>query len=178
VTVPLKGDRVRLVPTKREDLPDLMRLWNDPRVMTLLGFPNGVGYTPETALQWFRDTAEANPNRHHYVARTDELRFCGEAHYTVDAEHRRAGLDIKFVPEAQGKGLAGEALAALIDHVFRTEPDAEEVWTAPAAANARAQKLYARCGLRPKGRPADMEPAESYWALERERWEGPSDDSD
>ena len=51
-----------------------------------------------------------------------------------------------------------------------TEADVDEVWTEPRPDNAAALKLYQRCGLRPKTRPADMKPDRSYWALERVRW--------
>ena len=38
---------------------------------------------------------------------------------------------------------------------------------ANAAVNAAARRLYARLGFRPKPRPADLPPAESYWELRR-----------
>ena len=167
----LRGTRVTLKSTEDCDVPDLMSLWNDPRVMTLLGFPDGVGYTEDSARQWLHDTVECNPNRHHYVAQAEGLRFCGEVHFTVDPEHRRAGLDIKFIPDAQGRGLATDALTTLIDHVFRTQPDVDECWTEPSSRTVRAQRLYRRCGLRPKRRPVDMRQHASYWAIERSRWE-------
>jgi RimJ/RimL family protein N-acetyltransferase len=88
----------------------------------------------------------------------------------VDKIHKRAGLDIKFRPEAQGQGLATDALKILIRFVFETEPDVEEVWTEPSEENIAARRLYERCGLKPMSRPPDMEQGPSYWVLQREDW--------
>jgi RimJ/RimL family protein N-acetyltransferase len=128
-----------------------------------------LGYGAEKISKWF-DKLQSQPYRHHFIVWADGIGFCGEVYYAVDKEHKRAGLDIKFVPEAQGQGLATDALKTLIQHVFETEKDVQVVWTEPREGNAASQKLYARCGLEPEPRPSDLEPFESYWALSRERW--------
>lgn len=106
----------------------------------------------------------------HYVLLDLKRQFCGEVFYQKDPEHKRAGLDIKFLPEAQGKGLATEALKLLIEYIFETEEEIDAVWTEPSKENRAARALYTRCGLVEKERPADMEPAESYWELKKEDW--------
>lgn len=155
-------------PTAEADLPDLLTLWNDGRVMQWVGFPRGLGYDTERVRDWFR-RLKADPTRHHFVVHAEGAGFCGELFYAVDSKHRRAGLDIKFVPAAQGRGLATQALRALIDLVFTSEPQVDAVWTEPALNNLAARRLYDRCGLRPTARPADMGPGESYWELRRAR---------
>jgi RimJ/RimL family protein N-acetyltransferase len=97
--------------------------------------------------------------------------FCGEVYYSVDPVHRRAALDVKFMPEAQGKGLATDALGTLIDHIFTNELEVDAVWTEPMERNIRAQRLYARCGLKRAPRPADLLTGDSYWELQRGDWE-------
>jgi RimJ/RimL family protein N-acetyltransferase len=80
----IRAQRIGLRPTTEADVPDLVALWNDPRVMAVLGYPRGVGYTEATAREWLRDTVELNPARRHYVAEAEGVGFCGELHYTVN----------------------------------------------------------------------------------------------
>ncbi len=167
---PISAKRVTLRPTQLQDLPFLKALWNDGRVMCRVGFPQGVGYTDRSIREHF-NRRSAEPGYHHYIIWDDAEARCGEVCYTAVPGRPRVGLDIKLTPEKQHNGLAAEALRALIDHVFMHESDAQEVWTEPAPDNDSARRLYTRCGLAPKARPADMSQGPSYWALERQRWE-------
>ena len=121
--------------------------------------------------RWF-DRCASDPCRNHFVVHTDEKGFCGEVYYAVDRQHRRAGLDIKFVPESCGRGLATDTLKIIIDRIFTVEDDVAEVWTEPSDENISAKRLYERCGMIPCERPPDMEPGYSYWSLTRDRWCG------
>lgn len=162
----IRGEQVILRKTTLEDLDDLMRLWNDGRVMKWVGFPDGLDYDRTAFETWF-ERVEANSARHHFVVLRDDVGFCGETYYAVDIEHQRASLDIKLVPEAQGQGFATDALKTLIKHVFAAEVGVESVWTQPSLTNRAARQLYRRCGLRPAPRPAEIKDGESYWALSR-----------
>ena len=55
---------VRVRPTTEADLPDLVALWNDGRVMRWVGFPDGLGSDLEQARGWWERT-DADPDRHH-----------------------------------------------------------------------------------------------------------------
>jgi len=166
----LHGDRVILPPTQASDLSDLMALWNDGRVMTWVGFPAGLGYDHRKMADWLKGI-DAGSRRHHFVVHADPLGFCGEVYCEVDTSHRRAGLDLKFRPAAQGQGLATEALLILIDWVFETFEAVDAVWTEPSVENLAAMKLYARCRFAPCQRPPDLEQGLSYWALTRKEWQ-------
>ena len=163
----IHGERINLRPTTAADLPDLLRLWNDGRVMRWVGFPDGLGYDQAKIENWF-ECVQADPCRHHYVVHSPEIGFCGEAYYAADPTRRRAALDIKILPEAQGQGIAVDALSKLISHIFETEPDIQVVWTEPSEQNLAARRLYNRCGLMPRPRPADLGQWESYWELSRD----------
>jgi len=163
----IPGNCILLRPTTSADLPDLLRLWNDGRVMRWVGFPDGLGYDQAKIENWF-ECVQADPCCHHYVVYSPEIGFCGEAYYAADPTRRRAALDIKLLPEAQGQGFAVDALSTLISYIFETEPDIHAVWTEPSGQNLAARRLYTRCGLKPRPRPADLEPYESYWELSRD----------
>lgn len=157
---------VEIRPTTADDLPDLGRLWNDGRVMRWVGFPEGLGHDERSLDMWF-ELLQASRCARHFVIHA-EGRFCGELFYRVDAPHRRAELDVKLMPEAQGRGVASEGLGWLIERVFEREPDVDAVWTEPWPENDAARALYTRCRLVETRRPADMRPGPSYWERRRE----------
>jgi RimJ/RimL family protein N-acetyltransferase len=158
--------RLTIRATTERDLPDLERLWNDGRVMRWVGFPDGLGHDDESLRAWY-EWLRAGTRRQHFVVHDRDVGFCGELFYAVDASHRRAGLDVKLVPEAQGRGFATAALSWLIDRVFEAEPDVDAVWTEPWPANSASRALYARCGLTETARPSDLPPGPSYWERRR-----------
>lgn len=159
---------VAISETTENDLADLARLWNDGRVMQWVGFPDGLGYDEDASGAWF-DALQSNTQVHHFVMRDSELGFCGELFYRLDPEHRRAELDIKLVPEAQGRGIATAGLSRLIELVFERELRADAVWTEPTPENRASRALYARCGLTETSRPTDLGPGPSYWEKRRLR---------
>jgi RimJ/RimL family protein N-acetyltransferase len=152
--------------TTEDDLPDLGRLWNDGRVMRWVGFPDGLDYDDESLRAWF-SRLQSSPTGHHFVVRDPDVGFCGELVYKVDRAHRRAELDVKLVPEAQGRGIATVALSRLIASVFEQEPDVDAVWTEPWPENRASRALYERCGLVETTRPADLGAGPSYWERRR-----------
>lgn len=170
--MPLPTDRpdIVLVPTRERDLDDLRRLWNDGRVMRWVGYPAGLGYDDAAVQAWF-EWLEREPECHHFVIRAEGLGFCGEAYYAYDVAHRRAALDIKLVPEAQGRGVATAALTSLVSLVFRVEPGVDAVWVEPSPRNRAARRLYRRVGLKPRRRPAELGQG-TYWEVRREEWPG------
>lgn len=161
----IQGNRVVIRETSKEDLENLVSLWNNGRVMKWVGFPKGLNCDINKTKNWF-NKLQKNTDRHHYSVYTKEKEYCGEVYYEIDKKHKRAGLDIKFRPEVQGKGLATDALKTLIDFIFKEESDIDTVWTEPSKENIAAKKLYEHCGLEPKNRPKDIKQSDnSYWEL-------------
>jgi len=160
---------VVLQPTSREDLPRLLKLWNDGRVMRLVGFPNGLGWDAARVEAWF-DALQISPRRRHFSIYIPDGTFCGETHYRVDAEHNLGSLDIKLHIQAQGQGIATAAFRELIQCVFEENPDVQAVWVEPWPENLRAHRLYSRCGFAPHPRPGHLGEGPSYWELHRQSW--------
>ncbi len=169
----ITGEKVIIKETDENDLKDIQRLWNNGDVMKTVGFPEGLGQTFAEMMLWFNNLQATNKARHYIVLSSDDD-FCGELFYRKDPEHKRAGLDIKLLPEAQGRGLATEALQLFIDYIFKNEDDIEAVWTEPARENKAARRLYTRVGLKEKERPDDMGSKGSYWELTRNDWQEPN----
>lgn len=138
---------VQIAPTTIADLPDLMELWNDGAVMGFVGFPDGLGATPESMDAWFR-RLEANRRTgltEHFTIRHDGD-YCGEAYYSIDPDHGHLGtLDIKLTPAARGKGIGTAGLQRAIEDAFAQ--GATRVHVDPNPANAKALALYNRLGF-------------------------------
>ncbi len=158
-------------PTTASDLDDLRRLWNDGRVMRWVGFPDGLGIDDDGCRDWFEWIAGSS-DRHHYVVHEGDGRFCGELYYRIDAAGR-VELDIKLVPEAQGRGIGTEAFGWLLKTVFEQEPSAVLAWTEPLPQNVRSRALYARAGLHPEARPVGLEGSGEIWVIRREAVRSP-----
>jgi|SRR5690554_349406 len=163
------GERIKIKLTEEKDLSNILILWNNGDVMKWVGYPEGLNISIEKIQEWFSGIQESELANHYVVFTRSDL-FCGELFYMKNLKHKRAGLDIKFLPESQGKGLATEALKMFVDFIFKTEEQIEAVWTEPSKENIAARGLYDRCGLSEKERPDDMESADSYWELTREEW--------
>lgn len=152
--------------TTTADLPALVALWNDGRVMRWVGYADGLGIDERRAHEWLAQL-RSDPDRHYFVVETDDLGFVGEPYYRVERHHRRAVLDIKLRAEAHGRGIARAALTALCERVWSTEPGVDAAWVEPHPANAAARRLYRRVGFVPTRRPADLPPGDSYSELRR-----------
>jgi len=165
----IKGNKIVIKTTKKEDLKLIQELWNNGEVMKWVGFPKGLNKSIDDVKKWWKNLQNNNLAKH-FVVFTRDNEFCGEVFYKKDPDNNRAGLDIKFLPNTQGKGLATESLELLINYIFANEDEIDAVWTEPSEENKAARNLYSRCGLEPKPRPNDMEHAETYWELERKNW--------
>ena len=163
----IRCTRAVLRPTTPGNLLDLLRLWNNSRVMCWVGFSNDLGYDQAKIESWF-ERLQADPCRHHCVVLSPEISFCNRVYYAADPSRRRASLDIKLLPEAQAQDFAVGALSTLTSYIFKTEPYIHVVWTEPTEQNLAARRLYTRCGLQSRPRPADLGPFESFWKLSRD----------
>jgi len=166
----INGNSVIIKETESSDLKNLQNLWNNGEIMGAVGYPDGLDQTFAEMNNWFNSIQE-NEYLNHYVVLNKDKDFCGELFYRKNIKHNRAGLDIKFLPEARGQRLATEALQLFIDYIFENEDNIEAVWTEPAEENRPVRALYTRLGLEEKERPEDMQSCRSYWELAREDWQ-------
>lgn len=154
--------------TEKEDLLNVMDLWNNGEVMFFVGFPNGLNTTMEKLESWLENIKKEEFTKH-YSIYEEELGYCGETFYSVDRINDLATLDIKLFPKARGKGIASYALGYAINEIFKNNL-AARAYVEPNPKNERAFKLYERLGFISKKRPEFLEPFEIYLEITKEDW--------
>ena len=89
---------------------------------------------------------------------TGEL--CGDCAVRVDG--RIAELGVTFAPSAQGRGLAGEALRAVIDRLFG-EHELHRVFAETDDRNTAVHRLFERLGFRREARLVEADWFKGEW---------------
>lgn len=154
------NEKVEIKETCKEDLENIVALWNDGQVMSYVGFPQGLGISYEDLERWLKGVNQ-NIYRKHYSIYTDDLGYCGETYYEIDHENDLAILDIKVFPKAQGKGIAEYSLRCAIAQVFQQKLASKAI-VDPEPENKAAWKLYKKLGFVSKPRPEYLEPGLTY----------------
>lgn len=142
---------INIKETTKEDLSNIVSLWNNGDVMFYVGFPKGLGVTVEAIEEKWLLSINKNDKRRHYSIYHDEIGYCGESYYGVKDDGYTV-LDIKLLPKARGKGIAYAGLKYAIDKAF-TEGDAKVVFVDPHKDNVKALKLYDKFGFKKKKHP-------------------------
>jgi len=137
--------------------------------MSFVGYPQGLGMTLPKLIDWL-PWVISKPNRCHYSIYQDEIGYCGETFYHVDEIYQTAALDIKLLPEAQGKGIAEFALRFAIEQAF-FQGKAKRVYVDPHPDNIKAWNLYRKLGFTSKARPEHLEQWDTYLEITRDDWE-------
>ena len=120
-----------------EDAPQLVRWWNDGKVMAHAGFPNGLGTTVEK---------EAPRMTGWRMLILEGERPIGECNYR-DQGDRIAEIGIKICEtDCQNRGVGRIVLSMLISHLFST--GFEKIILDTNLNNLRAQHVYETLGFR------------------------------
>jgi aminoglycoside 6'-N-acetyltransferase len=169
--VVLQGPRLNIRLASEADVPALTAMLREPEVARWWGSMD------EDDVR--RQMAEEPTFVTEVDGRVMGILLCGEEN---DPEYRHAGLDISLHPDFHGRGYGQEALALVIDHLFR-ERGHHRITIDPAAVNAAAIRCYERVGFRAVGLMREYEidrDAGEGWRdgllmdLLKRDWRGPS----
>ena len=149
----LRGERVTLRATTREDLACLTRFEND------LGFVlAGGGDPPEPVplerLQrdFDREISDPPEGKIEFAIEADGAYIGRCGLYNIDRTARHAELGIGIGDgEYRGRGYGREAVGLLLDYAFRLR-NLRRVWLEVHAANERGIRAYRACGFVEEGR--------------------------
>ena len=170
----VKGERIVLRPTSRQDLSFLQALWNDGEVMRYVGYPQGLGIDGQGAWEWFQLLEEhryRDRDREHWIVENESGRPIGEAFYKLEQDYcgykasKMAGIDLKLAREFWGRGYASDALRTLVRYLFTQ--GFRVLVVSPNLANEAALTLYDRLGFEPKHRfwAEETKAEHQVWAL-------------
>lgn len=175
----LAGPRVQLHPWRPADLPSLVSIWTDGRVMRNVGFPDGLDFGLAKATEWLVDRYVgvdfvhrglnlAVTDEHGQVigeakiGRAEGLNQPGGAPCAWD-ERESCGValsepDCKLLPDFWGRGLGREIWQLMVDYTFANVA-VDVIQVTPNVRNERALRLYTGLGFTPVG-PVTTTPAD------------------
>ncbi len=142
--MPIRGERVSLVPLRVEHLPELRRILATPAVRARWA---------QEPSQW----PDADPGTTRFAIVFDGA-VVGLVQYGEedDPDYRHASIDVFLDPAVHGRGLGRDAVGTLARHLVRGRGH-HRVVIDPAADNAAAVRCYAAVGFRPVGVMRDYE---------------------
>jgi RimJ/RimL family protein N-acetyltransferase len=142
--------RLFLRPLQAGDEALFHDLYTDPETMRFIGKP----LSAEQAASRFRKIVarQRKPSlERRFLAMLDKatgqaLGICGTSHYDVAALRLEVGLLLRR--EARAQGLAREAIAALVEHIFAASP-VDEIEVKFSAENRAAEQAGIGLGFMP-----------------------------
>jgi RimJ/RimL family protein N-acetyltransferase len=168
--VEILTERLRLRPFLGVDLPAFVAYRSDRDVARFQGWD--AGYTMADAELFLAEQAGralGEPGVWVQLAAVDRAdgTLHGDCAVRVLTEQpTTAEVGVTFAPASQGRGLASEALAAVIATLFR-EHGIHRVFAESDERNAGLHRLLERLGLRPEARFVDADWFKGEWTTLR-----------
>jgi RimJ/RimL family protein N-acetyltransferase len=152
-----EAPRFTFRPLTRDDLALLASWLRRPHVAAWWGAPGSDDdvrreYEPELAsdVAWLRLAClDGDPVG---FAQIYDVMRCDPEWWRDETDPGARGIDLFLADEALlGRGLGTTMIAALVEHVFSTDPRATKVQADPSPDNARAIRAFEKAGLRRLG---------------------------
>ena len=134
-----------LRPLKPEDASRMVEMMHDAQTTQYLQI-GGSGYTLDTALGFIASTADESENLHRAVVDEQDVYQGSVSLKHIDRDKGEAEYAISMHPEAQGKGAAKAASAAIVELAFR-QLGLKRVYLNVLAENERANRFYQKFGF-------------------------------
>ena len=164
----------------------LYALWTDPRVMTFVGFPQGLRISQAAIEAQLAHPEEAQTRRLLIAQLATTGQAIGQLKLAMPDAQGIAEPDIKLLPQVWGLGYGQELWPALINYQFQ-QTDCQLVQATPNVANQASIRLQEAAGLQRVGEavyefPATMRdytsPVRHYiYQLHRSDWLAQSSES-
>jgi len=121
------------------------RLWTDPRVMTMVGFPQGLKITRREILDSIRNEDDTPYDKKLIVETRDNREMIGECKLGLPDDDGISETDVKLRPQFWGNGYGTEIKHGLVDYLF-THTDCRIVQATPNKKNIASQKMQEAVG--------------------------------
>lgn len=163
---PMRTDRLVLRFVREEDVETLTAYRNDPAVAELqdwdLPYPESKARALVAAHEGLTDVG---PGGHHQVAIELDGELVGDVYIGIHEHGGIAEIGFTLIPSAQGRGIAHEAVDALIAHLVEHH-GIHRIQAELSKDNLASQRLLERLGL-----TFEVHTKESFW------WRGTWDDN-
>jgi RimJ/RimL family protein N-acetyltransferase len=156
----LQGERVRLRPIERDDLPNYVVWINDPDVLAYFGTYLPMNLAQETA--WFESMLN-DPNVLNFAIEYEGRHVGGAGFNGIRWRHQSAEVGL-FIGEKAlwGRGLGQDTLRTLLDYGFN-QLNFHRIYLRVFAEHARAVRSYEALGFVHEGRLRQAEWRHGRW---------------
>jgi RimJ/RimL family protein N-acetyltransferase len=175
----IETERLRLRPFRAEDLPAFVTYRRAPEVARHQSWDTTYSLADaERFLASQREVAFGQPGEWVQLAAVDRVsgQLCGDCAVRVLVEQpATAELGVTFAPEHQGRGLASEALAAVIGRLFEGHA-MHRIYAEADDRNRGVHPLFEHLGFRCEARLVEADWFKGEWttlrvyALLRREW--------
>ncbi len=142
----LETERLVIRRARAEDADMYYALWTDPRVMTNVGFPQGLRITRQEVLDKIVNTASGDEfGVLLVVTLREDGQEIGECKMYRPDDQGISRTDVKLLPRFWGNKYGVEVKRALVDHLF-TYTDCDAVEGTPNIENIASIKMQEAVG--------------------------------
>jgi ribosomal-protein-alanine N-acetyltransferase len=127
------------------DIEFFYRLWTNPEVMTIVGFPQGLRITRDEIRATFKKADDSEYNRRLMVEILETGVPIGECKLGLPDAEEISQTDVKLFPEYWGHGFGTEIKRGLVNYLFR-HTDCKAVKATPNRNNIASQKMQTAVG--------------------------------
>jgi RimJ/RimL family protein N-acetyltransferase len=169
--VEIVTERLVLRPMREEDLPAVVAYRRDPEVARYQTWEPGFSMADAEDLLAHQTTCEFGQAGDEWVGLTAVDRLDGTVHGDCAARvlttpRATAEVGVTFAPASQGRGLAAEALTAVVDTLF-AEHGIHRVIAETDDRNPAVHRLLERLGFRCEGRLVEADWCKGEWVTLR-----------
>jgi len=140
--------RIRAARPSDPDVTMFYRLWTDPKVMTFVGFPNGLRITEDEIRRTIANEPVTPFDKKLVIVRKEDNQRIGECKLGFPNTDGNAHTDVKLFPEFWNKGYGTEVKKGLVDYLF-IHTACRFVVASPNKNNIASQKMQEAVGGEP-----------------------------
>jgi RimJ/RimL family protein N-acetyltransferase len=174
----IKSERLLLRPSREADIPEIVRLLNDPAIAeTTLNIP--YPYSEKTAREWltFQQQRWESGDEHTFVIiRQEDNQLLGAIGIRPNARHKKAEIGYWIGKPYWGQGYATEAARAITRYGFEIL-DMNRIYASHLPENPASGRVMQKVGMQFEGvlrqdvRKGDQFLDHAVYAILREEWE-------
>jgi RimJ/RimL family protein N-acetyltransferase len=139
-------ERLQIRSAGSQDSALLFAIWTDPRVMTYVGYPQGLRITQMGIIEQIAEQDLTRPFGRYLIVDIKETNLSiGECKMNLPDEEGTSRTDVKLIPEQWGHKYGVEVKQALVDYLFE-HTECHSVEGTPNVNNVASIKMQEAVG--------------------------------